>query len=62
MSVMHRIINIQENHTSLVFRNYGFSITISVNALLDYSKYFETSNFLRLSYFSEKSNISNLFN
>ena len=61
MSVMHRIINIQENHASLAFRNYGFSITISVYALLDYSKYFQTSNFLRLSYFSEKSNISNLF-
>ena len=61
MSVMNQIINIWENHASLAFRKYGFSITISEYALLDYSKYVQTSNFLRLSYFSEKSNISNLF-
>ena len=48
MSVMHQIINIWENHTSLAFRKYGFSITISGYALLDYSKYFQRRNFLRL--------------
>ena len=62
MSVMNQIINILKNHASLAFRKYGFSITISEYELLDYSKYFQTSNFLRLSYFSEKNNISNLFN
>ena len=61
MSFMNQIINIWENRASLSFRKYGFSITISEYALLDYSKYVQKSNILRLSYFSEKSNISNLF-
>ena len=40
LSIMHQIINIQENHASLAFRKYGYSITISVYAFLDYYYYY----------------------